>query len=193
MRVLSLTLKKGKYEVIFSNGDTILVNEDMVVSHRLVKGKEIDFETYDQIRDDIIFYEAYTKAYSYALAYQKSSKQIYEYLLKKEYSKDISRRVVDELNKNKITDDDSIKNQYVSKLVREGHGRLAISYKLKEKGFSSDFEVDEDEYQEALDKLISSKIKTLKDKKKERLMRYLSSRGYSFEEINRALRGINFD
>lgn len=193
MHVLSLTRKGSKYSVVLSNGDTLTVSEDMVVEYRLVKGKEIDNETYDVMSNEIIFYEALEKARAYAISFIKTSKQVYDYLIKKGYDDKISERCVNNLLEARVIDDEAIKNSYVSELTRAGNGRLMIKSKLYEKGLDTSFEVNEEEYYAAMQHLITVKLKSLKDNKEIRLKRYLASRGYTIDEICKGLRGISFE
>ena len=68
-----------------------------------------------------------------------------------------------------------------------------ISHKIYEKGLKNDYTIDEELYFDVLSKLTKKKLKTIKDKKKERLYRYLSSKGYTIEDINKALKGVSIE
>ena len=75
LKVTSVTpLKNNKYKVSFDLADDVLVNEDELVKYRLVKGKELDNETYNLIIRDNILYEAYNKALVYSSNYIKCLK-----------------------------------------------------------------------------------------------------------------------
>ncbi len=194
IRVVRLTpLKNGMFEVCFDNDERLILNEDEVVSFRLVKGKGITYASYDAIIDKMNFYEAYDKALKYALSYFKSSYEIYQYLQKKGYNNNVAHEVTQSLIDNKIINDNEYLKIYVEKLIRDGNGRLMISYKLKEKKLNGDYTLDEELYFNTLNILITKKLKTLKDKKKERLYRYLASKGYTTDDINHALKGVSFE
>ena len=120
-------------------------------------------------------------------------KEIYDYLIKKGYNQDISKNVCEMLKENKIIDDEAYLKLYVSKLIRDGYGKLMIEYKVKEKKLDLNYEIDIDLYFETLNSLILKKLKTLKDKKKERLYRYLQSRGYTIDDIKTALEGVRIE
>ena len=109
------------------------------------------------------------------------------------YSKDIASEVCTMLKNNGLLNDDMYLEAYVSKLIGDGNGRLMISYKVKEKKLLGEYVIDEEMYFNTLSKLITSKLKVLKDKKKERLYRYLSSKGYTTDDISRALKGVNLE
>jgi len=194
LKVLSLTpLKNGNFKVILSDGEELILNEDEVVKYRLVKGKELSYETLDEVKDKIYLYEAYQKAQKYVTTYFKCTSEVYDYLLKKEYSKDIAAEVCDMLKNSGLLNDSAYLEAYVSKLVRDGNGRLMISYKVKEKKLLGDYVIDEEMYFNTLNRLITSKLKGLKDKKKERLYRYLSQKGYTTEDISHALKGVSLE
>lgn len=194
LKVTSVTpFKNNKYKVSFDLADDVLVNEDELVKYRLVKGKELDNETYNLIIRNNILYEAYNKALVYSSNYIKCLKEIYDYLIKKGYNQDISKNVCEMLKENKIIDDEAYLKLYVSKLIRDGYGKLMIEYKVKEKKLDLNYEIDIDLYFETLNSLILKKLKTLKDKKKERLYRYLQSRGYTIDDIKTALEGVRIE
>ena len=194
LKVLSLTpLKNGNFRVILSSGEELILNEDEVVKYRLVKGKELSFETLDEVKEKIYLYEAYQKALRYITTYYKCTSEVYDYLIKKNYSKDIASEVCDMLKNNGLLNDDMYLEAYVSKLIGDGNGRLMISYKVKEKKLLGEYVIDEEMYFNTLSKLITSKLRVLKDKKKERLYRYLSSKGYTTDDISRALKGVNLE
>lgn len=185
--------KPLKYEVILSNSNKYIVDEEIVVRFRLVKGKELDDSTILELDKTMSYVECYKKAASYSLKYFKPSKEIVDYLIRKGYDASVARDVVKELKDKKVINDNDYKNEYLSHLVREGNGRLLISHKMKEKGFDSDYEINEEDYYNALDKLIKNKLKGLKDNKEIRIKRYLSQRGYTISEINEGLRGVSFE
>lgn len=193
IKVISLIKKNNNYKITFSNDLELILNEEVVLKYRLVKNKELEDDIIDNIIEDNRYYEAYTKALKYLSTYIKSSKQIYEYLIKKEYSSEISNEVINNLKDNGFIKDDDIKNNYVSELVRDGYGRLMIISKLKQKGLSTDIIINDIEYEEALERIALKKLKTLKDDKENRLKRYLLGRGYTLSEILRAIRGFNFE
>lgn len=192
--ITSITpIKNKKYEVILSDGEALELNEDMMVEYRIYKGKELTLDLAAEIEERIQFFDAYSKALSYATTYFKCSKEISDYLLKKGYSKDISDEVSNALLEKKVIDDDNYLSIYVSKLTKDGNGRLMISHKIYEKGLKNDYTIDEELYFDVLSKLTKKKLKTIKDKKKERLYRYLSSKGYTLEDINKALKGVSIE
>lgn len=186
-------LKNGMFEVSFDNDKKLILNEDEVVSYRLVKGKGITYADYDAIVEKMSFYEAYDKALKYSLSYFKSSHEIYQYLENKGYNSNVAADVVQTLIDNKVINDNEYQKIYIEKLIRDGNGRLMISYKLKEKKLNGDYTINEELYFNTLNTLITKKLKTLKDKKKERLYRYLISKGYTTDDINQALKGVSFE
>lgn len=193
IKVTSLENKKDNYIVHFSNGESAILKEDEVVKYRLVKGKDIDITTYEEIIENITAYEAYYKAIRYYNMYFKSSHDIYLYLLDKGYSKDVSRNVLDMLDKNNIIDDTKYKEYLIEKYVSSSYGRLMIEQKLKSHGLTTDFEIDLDIYYKELEACALKKLKTLKDNKEIRLKKYLLQRGYLLSEINEVIRGIKID
>lgn len=185
--------RNNTYYIELSNNDNYVVNEEMVVKYRLVQGHELTFDEIDAIDCEKDYYDAYNKALKYATTYVKTSKEVKAYLANKGYGLNICENVVYELLQNNILNDEEYKNIYVCKLISDGFGSLMITHKLFEKGLDTDFEIDYDLYYKSMNHLINVKLKTLKDNKKVRIMRYLIQRGYKTEEINHCLKGVNLE
>ncbi len=193
-KVTSLTpYKNDLFRVVLNDMEELILNESQIVKYRLLKGKELTEEEYKEVVETKSFYEAYEKALKYANTYFKCSYEIYLYLTKKGYNERISKDVCELLIKNLVLDDFKYKELYVSKLIRDGFGRNMISYKLREKKLSCDYELDIELYYDSMNKIVNSKLKTLKDNKRERLYKYLIQRGYSQSDVSEALKGVSFE
>ncbi len=127
------------------------------------------------------------------------SKDILNKILKyTEDNREVSEKVLSSLQSDKYVDD----LRYASAYAREkahinGWGKVKIRYMLRAKGIDNDtilesFEdIDDKSADNKLYKIFISKQKSLADdpKAREKLIRYLMSRGYSYDDIKNLLGG----
>jgi len=162
---------------------------ELCVKFALKKGMEIE----EEFLKEIVFEDEKSKAMNKAVAYinssLKTSKQIKDYLRKKEYSPQTIDYVIDKMNEYKYLDDKAYAKAFVSTYSSK-YGKIKLKSMLKSKGVS-DLDI-EDVFSEELK--IDNSISKVADKylrnkeiNKEtlnKLGRFLCSRGYGFDEIN---------
>lgn len=165
---------------------------ELVMKHGLKKGLEIDKETLDEIILNDEKGHALSKAVKYISSNLKTTKQIKDYLKKKEYNPQTIDYVIDKMNEYKYLDDEGYAKAFVLTYSKK-YGKLKLVAALRSKGVADSII---DEVLEP-DNLPESNIKAVADKylkNKERnsqtylkLSRFLYSRGYEFDEINRLI------
>ncbi len=198
IRVLSLFFNKGIYEVTFTNGEVLRCNEELILKYRLVKDKEITEETFLLILEDSKWYHFYQKAINYLSRGLKSSYKVYLYLKEKEVSDEEIIKVIELLKKNNILNDGLYFETLTEQYIRNGYGSLYIKQKgLLERidsAIISDIlsKVDRDMYVENAMKLYIKKKSinqaNLTYNEKQKIKRYLYSRGYDFDIIEIVMR-----
>lgn len=197
----SKVIKNKTYEIIFSNDLTMTLNEDVVVKYRLVKGKELELEEIDKIKEDCDFFEAYQLGIKYITNRAKSSYQVKTYLLKKEFESYIIDRVIAYFIENKFIDDEAYSLDYAKYLMNQGYGKKIISYKLKTMGIPNDlinnslelFDLDEYEEMACMIALKQNRNYMKLDEKARdlKLRNYLLSRGYEYDVIYSVMKKVN--
>ena len=170
------------------------ISIELVIKHQLKKGIQIDEE---QLKEMILEDEkgvAPTKAIKYIGSSLKTKKQIKEYLKKKEYNDISIDYVIDKLIEYKYLDDFAYAKSYILTYSSK-YGKMKLVSQLKCKGV--DENIIEDVFCEVTpkDSIVNTANKYLKNKEitKEllvKLNRFLYSRGYEYEEINRLIEKI---
>ena len=132
-------------------------------------------------------------------AYQeRSHKQVYDKCRSYGLSEEDSNELLVELIQSNFLNEERFVEAYVKgKFKIKSWGKQKISQGLKLAGInqkliqSSIQEIKIDDYMHTIQKLADKKLKTLKDgtdfEKKIKTQRYLLSKGYSFDEVNKAL------
>ncbi len=132
---------------------------------------------------------ALNKTAKYISAKLKTTKEVEEYLTKKEYSKPVIDFVVSKLKEYKYLDDESYVKSYVN-TYKNKYGILKIKNNLLIKGISKEFlEEFFKDYETNLESLEEMAKKYLKNKEINyenltKLFRYLASKGFSYDDIN---------
>lgn len=196
--VKELITKKNKYEVVFSNNDSILANEELVLRYRLVKGKELEEAILDEIKSDAISMEFYDKALNYLSKGLKSTKRIKDYLKEKKASENDINKVITLLNERKLLNDEIYFKSLTSHYIRQGYGVLYIKQKAFEQGINREIcnnvlnEYNDEDYLEYAKLLKNKKVNSLKHepdlKDIIKVKKYLYNRGYDQAIIEKAFK-----
>ncbi len=141
-------------------------------------------------------YDPFIKNYNRALWYlsfrPRSKKEIFDYLLKKEVEEDLAQEIIQKLEKEKLINDSEFAQWFIdSRTSHRPKSHRVIKIELIRKG------IDTDTIETLLTgatediilakKLAEKKLRLMKsvpmEKKKERLIRYLSTRGFDWSTI----------
>ena len=168
------------------------VSVELVMKNRLKKGMTISKEELDEIILEDEKQSAFSKAVKYMSSALKTEKQIKDYLRKKEYNPGTIEYVIDKLIEYKYLDDEGYARSFVLTYSSK-YGKLKLIAGLKSKGvsdrvidnvFSEDLEI-KNNIKETAEKYL--KNKTIDNNTYLKLSRFLYSRGYEFDEINRVI------
>ena len=137
------------------------------------------------------------KAYNYAIKYLKNiktKKDVYDYLIRKGFSDEETNEVCDYIEDVGLVDDDLYIKFFVEDSFRiKNKGARKIAYELKQRGIDDDkiYEAMEeakdmecDALKEAYErKLDATKSETDQYKRKNKIIRFLISRGFDYSDI----------
>lgn len=164
------------------------ISVELIVKLSLKKGMDIGREYLDKIILEDEKSKAMNKAVNYISSNLKTTKQIRDYLKKKEYSQQTIDYVIDKMNEYKYLDDESYARSYISAYSSK-YGKFKLKATLKAKGINekiiddvlaSDKDV-KDSLSSVADKYMRNKQPTKEVIAK--LGRFLSSRGYDWDSI----------
>lgn len=180
------------------------VYAELVYTHSLKKGMEIDKDSLESLLHDEMYMKAKNKALSILSKSDQSEKKLREKLLN-DYDENIVEEVVEFLKGYKLIND----NLLAEKIVHDNmnlskFGKNKIKQNLYNKGIAaSDIQdaisqIDPDEEYENAKYLAEKRLKRLKgeDKNKinQKIYQHLAYKGFSYDIIKRVLRELlNFD
>lgn len=165
---------------------------EAVVKYNLKVGQEIEEQKLEFLQTDSEKEIAQNKAISYISKYQKTEKELKDYLIKKGFDEEIVLEVIKKLKEYSFVDDDIYAKNFIkSKSKRSGKRKL--SFELKKRGIDENL-INENikEYADDSETILPLCEKYLKNKPrdyktKQKAYRFLSSRGFVSEDIIGAL------
>lgn len=137
------------------------------------------------------------KAYNYAIKYLKNiktKKDVYDYLIRKGFTDEETSEVCDYIKEVGLVDDDLYVKFFVEDSFRiKNKGARKIVYELKQRGIDDDkinqaieeaSDMQYDALKEAYErKLEATKSETDEYKRKNKIIRFLISRGFDYSDI----------
>lgn len=165
---------KDKYKVYFENEELTLY-EDVILKYNLITKKRIDLDLLENLLESNKYYEMYNLVLNYISFKMRSSSEIKEYLLKKDVSNEIINKILNDLYKNNILNDELYIASFINDSINlKDIGPLKIKNELIKKGF------DENVIDEYLNKFDDN---IWEDKIKNLMKKYLSNKRLSTNMI----------
>lgn len=194
------TQKKDKNRVNLYLDDEFFcgLSMDTVVKHCFAIGQEIDDEHLKNIIYESEKITLFNKCLDYIGSSYKTTKQVRDYLKRKEYDDELIKVTIEKLKEYKILNDDNFAEMYVS-TYKNKYGNNMLRKKLFEKGIGKDIvdkyleenKADEEiVYNLALKKL-GQKPATYDNMSK--ILRFLSGRGWDYDTSNKVIKKIMKD
>ena len=165
------------------------ISLELVMKHQLKKGMELDKAFLDEIILEDEKGKAFDKALKYISSTLKTTRQIRDYLRKKEYNPQTIDYVIDKMQEYKYLNDTAYANAFIATYSNK-YGKLKLISALKSKGvsdkvidevFASDDLKMENSIEATAEKYLRHKERTNETYMK--LSRCLYSRGYDFDDI----------
>lgn len=160
------------------------------------KGVELTAEDVEKAKNADDIQGAREYAFGYAARGIKSEKQFRDKMREKRYLPTSVDAAIDALKHYGYIDDAEYARMYASELSMK-YGPWVIRRKLRERGIEEEViaEVLEDtDTEEALQMLLAAALRKYSreepNKRRDKIARYLASRGFSFDAINDALRAL---
>ncbi len=178
----------GKYVFSMDRVDCVL--------NKLTIGVDITDEDVERLGTEANRSKAMAKAMDVLSRKAVTSRDMSDYLLKKGYDRDIAETVTCELMDLGYIDDEAYARMYVEYAAERHYGPSKIRYELGRHGVTSDIislvlEESEDDCIEELARVVMSKYPDCDFddmKQRQRVTRYLASRGYGFDVIGEVIR-----
>lgn len=192
--------KNGMYLLTLEDGNKIKIHEDLILKYELLLHKKLDDTLLETIYEENQVYIVYEVALKYLNIRLRSRKELYEYLSKKEYTKDIINIVLEKLVAQGYLDDRIYAISFVhDRVLMSSYGPNKIRGELEHFGISNEVidnalnSYNESLEKERIEKLINKQIKSNHNKGamllKKKIQAYLLNLGYTSTLVNESLNG----
>ena len=190
---------KAKYKILLNNSELILY-EDIILKYNLITKKKISLEDINKYLNENRYYEVYYNALSYINNKMRCEEELRNYLSHKGYDKDNIEKVIDQLIKQNIINDELYINSYINDkiyLTNDGPDKIKnnlLNYNLNEiiiEKYLS--QIDCEVWNEKLTKIIEKRLKLNNSSYKlfiYKTQNYLLNLDYPKELINEKLSNL---
>ena len=197
-KVIEFLPRKRKYLIKITDSlkiEEFLVTDELILEFRLVKGKELDKETYLRFIENYKRDEFYQKVLHYALYKQRCLSEINKYLDKLKIPKSNRGFYLNKLKKNQILNEKSYTENYIFEYFEyKKQGINKIIYNLEKKQINKSLyypiikKIPNSKIQENIEFLYYKKIKSIKNKSLNRavedIKKFIINKGYNYALVN---------
>ena len=164
---------KNKYRIYFTDGEIIDTYDNVILANELLLKKEISQELYRKITDETTIEEHYLACKKYIEYRLRSTKEIKNYLYKKQVSNNVIEIIIDKLKNNNYLNDDNFCKCFINDKIKfTNMGSYQIINELKRNEISDTiidnylYLINEEVMNERINKLIDKSLRNTKDKAK---------------------------
>lgn len=205
MKITAVETKGNFYQLHFDEGfEALTVNEDLLITHRLLKGKEISLGTYQELAKLKDYQRGMEVSYRYLAHRLRSEKEVWEKLKLQEIPAAAARQVIIRLKELRLIDDTMFSDSFVKTMVREGKkGPGDIMRKLRKKGITEETaarslgefypaEQETENAAAAAEKIWQKNSRRSEREARQKVIQGLRQAGFSAEQIESALETADF-
>jgi len=197
-------LSGGKYKIEFTDAESIVTYDSVILENNILLKKEIDSDTYIKMSSQNSYYEIYTKAVRRIVTKLRSEKEMREYLKKYTEEQSLIEKIIEQLKKEGLLNDE----RYIKAFIEDKVNLTTWGpYKIKRE--LEKLDMDEEKVKDGLNKydsnIFEDKLKKIISKKeqankknskyvlKQKLERELIDLGYSSDMIKENLSNITIN
>lgn len=181
---------QAKYRLYLDNGEVIDTYDDIILKNDLLIKKELDTYLYQKVLAESKLGQYYNACIKYITVRIRSTKEITDYLKRKNVCDEDINYIVEKLTKEKFLDDNHFCECFIKdKLKFTSMGEYKIIYELKKHDIhpaiieQNRYLIEEDILIEKIDKIITKQInsnrKLDKQKLRNKLYNHLLNTGYA--------------
>lgn len=163
-------MSKGRYKLTLDNTELILY-EDVILKNNLLRTSNINLELLEKVMNENIYYEIYNMALTYIEIKMRTSKEIKDYLNKKNFNTKLIDEVLDRLNKEGYLNEEKYIDAFVNDKVNLTNWG---PYKIKKSLLDLELDetlinnklntINENVWNDKITKIINKKLNSLKNK-----------------------------
>lgn len=185
---------KGRYSIFVDEKYAFSLSADALLGERLTTGQELDesqLKAYKKLSADD---KAYGLALAYAVRRMRSEWEFRDYFRRKQYDPELAEQILEKLTGHGFVDDAKFAEAWVrNRRMLKPVSKRRLVQELKQKRVADDvieqvLAEDETDERTVLQELVAKKRQQTKYHDDLKLMQYLARQGFSYDDIQRALR-----
>lgn len=134
-KIVQQKKNKSRYSIYLNDEYAFGVEEELIISHHLHKGKELSEKELEQLLDAEVLQKAYSSALNYISYRMRSIAEVEAYLQKEEVESIIAQKVIVRLIREKYLDDQAYAHAFVAdRILLTSKGPTVIQRELIQKG-----------------------------------------------------------
>lgn len=197
MKITKITAQvktPGRYSVFVDDKFAFGLSELGLINSGLKVGHELSGAELDKLKNQAEIDKAYNRALGLLARRTRSQWEMHEYLRRKNYEPDLIDAVLNMLiDRNYIDDADFARRWVESRRLLKSTSKRKLTVELKQKRVSEEvirqvLSEDETDELEVIKDLIAKKRTQSRYQDETKLIRYLSSQGFSYGDIKQALK-----
>ncbi|MBE6750698.1 MAG: regulatory protein RecX [Ruminococcaceae bacterium] len=190
--------KKHLTKLLLSNGEEVLLDNDVCAENCLKSGAEIDSQRLKELKHESDYKRAKSRALWYLDRMDYTEKNLFDKLIKAGFSKKISAEVLAWLKEFDLVDDVRYAERFAERCKESNISKRECVHKMLQKGIPYDLakqvteELETDE-EAQINALIERKYarKLLEERGTEKVFAALARKGFDFSAIKAALKKFN--
>ncbi len=197
LAIQQLKKRPLRFDLVFSDGETISITEDTLVQFHLYKGKTLaQCEIENVLNEDLVF-RCREQALRFLKIRHHLIKELTTKLAQKGFGETVIAAVIEKLDQKKLVDDSDYIRAFIHDQIHLRHnGPLLIGQKLYQRGLSAE-EIEaalhlyypQEQQAEQVKYWIGRKQgEQVTGREKEKLIRFLQQKGFSWTVLSSCLR-----
>ncbi len=184
--------KQDRYSIFVDGKYALSLSSAQLIDCGIASGDELDSREIAKLVDLSGYGKMMDRAYNYLSFRPRSKKEVSDYLTKKGCDEPTTQKIINALADQNLINDASFAETWVSERREfQLRSRRQLEHELRQKGIEKDV-IDStiDGFQgevETIKNLVTKKSLAQKYATRERLIAYLSSKGFRFSDIRAAL------
>ncbi|GAC1391168.1 MAG: hypothetical protein NVSMB46_02700 [Candidatus Saccharimonadales bacterium] len=186
---------KGRYSVFVDQVYSFSLSADALLQQKLVVGQQLSSDDLSSFKLIASVDSAYGRALNLVARRPRSEWELYDYMYRKKFSKEIATTVIERLKSHNYVNDEAFATSWVeSRRLLKSMSKRRIIMELRQKHISDDVikTVMLDDNTKDIDSIkdvIRKKQHRYSDSQK--LVQFLAGQGYNYDDIRSALDEIN--
>jgi regulatory protein len=197
-------LSNGRYKIILNDGSVIETYDEIILKYNLLYKKEVDEITMSNILLENDYYDVYHKVVSYLTKKIHSKEEAIQYINKYNLDQKDIIKIINKMEELNLINDFNYTKAYINdRISLSNDGPIKIKNDLIKNGIAEDIinleieNIDKEEVQLKLDKLIAKKLKANSkyglNYMKEKLTNEFINLGYNKSDIISTIDKLNID